>query len=293
MFGTHDRFEYFECSSCGCIQIKEIPSDLSKFYPDNYYSFSQKFSHDSAAKNFLKRNFARLLISNSFFYSFLPPKLKNNFFSWLKKSRINFDSAILDVGCGSGLLLKKMREYGFWNLLGVDKQLKKNLETDGVKILNQDLKEIDGRYDFIMLHHVWEHLDNPDEIMYNLSRLLKDEGRILLRTPCPAYAWKKYKESWVQLDPPRHLFIYTPQALKILAQKHSFKIIKLDYDSTDFQFWASELYQQSIPLYDKNGCQNSPLRFFSPEVMANFRKKAKTLNKKKQGDQAAFWLEKI
>lgn len=41
MFGFGEEFAYFECSKCGCLQISEIPVDISKYYPSDYYSFSQ------------------------------------------------------------------------------------------------------------------------------------------------------------------------------------------------------------------------------------------------------------
>src|ERR1700676_3435079 len=40
MFGLRDTFEYFECGSCQCVQLAEIPADLSRYYPSNYYAFS-------------------------------------------------------------------------------------------------------------------------------------------------------------------------------------------------------------------------------------------------------------
>ena len=36
MFGTRERFTYFECNSCGCLQIAEIPDDLARFYAADY-----------------------------------------------------------------------------------------------------------------------------------------------------------------------------------------------------------------------------------------------------------------
>jgi hypothetical protein len=47
MFGFRDEFDYIECSKCGCVQIVEIPKNINKYYPPNYYSYqfkSQKFS---------------------------------------------------------------------------------------------------------------------------------------------------------------------------------------------------------------------------------------------------------
>ena len=39
MFGYGDEFEYFECSECGCVQIKEFPNNLTKYYSPDYMSF--------------------------------------------------------------------------------------------------------------------------------------------------------------------------------------------------------------------------------------------------------------
>ena len=36
MYGTREAFGYFECSSCGCLQIAEVPADLARFYPADY-----------------------------------------------------------------------------------------------------------------------------------------------------------------------------------------------------------------------------------------------------------------
>lgn len=37
MFGFRDEFDYFECGKCGCLQIKQVPNDFSKYYPENYW----------------------------------------------------------------------------------------------------------------------------------------------------------------------------------------------------------------------------------------------------------------
>ena len=38
MHGLGDEFEYFVCGACGCLQIGETPEDMSRYYPDDYYS---------------------------------------------------------------------------------------------------------------------------------------------------------------------------------------------------------------------------------------------------------------
>ena len=41
MFGFRDTFDYLQCAKCECLQIREIPTDIQKYYPKNYYSFNE------------------------------------------------------------------------------------------------------------------------------------------------------------------------------------------------------------------------------------------------------------
>ena len=38
LFGLRHRFEYGECPHCGSLQIRQIPANLSDYYPADYYS---------------------------------------------------------------------------------------------------------------------------------------------------------------------------------------------------------------------------------------------------------------
>ena len=39
MYGLPEEFEYFKCSGCGCLQIKDFPSNIEKYYPPNYLNY--------------------------------------------------------------------------------------------------------------------------------------------------------------------------------------------------------------------------------------------------------------
>ena len=41
MFGTNENFDYCICPKCKCLQIINIPDNIDKYYPSNYYSFTQ------------------------------------------------------------------------------------------------------------------------------------------------------------------------------------------------------------------------------------------------------------
>jgi hypothetical protein len=38
MYGTGETFIYFQCSQCMCLQIADIPSDMTAYYPRDYYT---------------------------------------------------------------------------------------------------------------------------------------------------------------------------------------------------------------------------------------------------------------
>lgn len=66
------------------------------------------------------------------------PLKKYDSFKWFKKTKVQFDSSILDVGCGHGKLLNRMRRDGFQNLVGVDPFIKEDLiYPNGVRIFKR------------------------------------------------------------------------------------------------------------------------------------------------------------
>ena len=50
MFGLGDEFTYFECPACGCLQIAEMPQDMTRYYPDGYYSFHGALPESAARR---------------------------------------------------------------------------------------------------------------------------------------------------------------------------------------------------------------------------------------------------
>ena len=145
-----------------------------------------------------------------------------------------------------------------------------------------------------MLHHSLEHMQNPYETFQTIFELLNTKGVCVVRIPIvSSYAWRYYGTNWVQLDAPRHLFLHSVESMKILIQKAGFYLDKIIYDSSDFQFWASEQYAKNIPLFDDRSYLVNPNKSnFSKSEISAFVKHSKKLNSIEQGDQAVFYLKK-
>ena len=125
---------------------------------------------------------------------------------------------LLDVGFGSGAFLKIASEMG-WHAEGIDFD-PKAVEVARARGLNvscasaDELAAQEHQYDVITISHVIEHVHAPMALLQNLYRLLKPGGLLWLDTPnLSSYGARRFGSDWRDLDPPRHLVLFTPQSL--------------------------------------------------------------------------------
>ena len=297
MFGTREEFEYLECARCGCLQIAGIPADLSKYYPrDSYYSYKpprRKRYPDWLLR--LRHERTRYFLGEFSVAGALLGMLSKRaeHFDWFRQARVSLDSRILDVGCGAGALLLKLQREGFRSLLGADPFIRDDIDYgNGVRILKRGVGELEGQFDFVMLHHSFEHLPDPAAALAALARTVAPGGALLIRIPVSdCYARAKYGLNWVAWDAPRHLHLHTVRSMNLLAAGAGMEISGLVYDSTGQQLSSSELYLRGVPYVEHGRYRpgNGP-NAFSQQEWDGFQKKAAELNRKRKGDNACFYL---
>jgi ubiquinone/menaquinone biosynthesis C-methylase UbiE len=149
-------------------------------------------------------------------------------------SRLKKVGRILDIGCGRGDFLVKMREKN-WEVYGIDVS-KSAIEMCRKKIENaylgklEDIKFKSNFFDVIILWSTLEHIRTPLQLFEEIRRILKVNGLIVIYTPnIESFNARFYREKWYLMVPPEHLFYYSPQALKKLCSKFHFKIVKIRY----------------------------------------------------------------
>src|SRR5260370_21502220 len=146
--------------------------------------------------------------------------------------------ALLDVGCGSGHLLASLRELGY-NARGVDAFVADNVEDRfGVRVERKTLSDVRDVYDVMLFRHSLEHM--PVDTLKAARYRVKGNGVCVVCIPVLGWAWRHYGVRWVQLDAPRHLFLHSQTSFAILAERSGFRIEKVIFDSSEFQFWGSE-----------------------------------------------------
>jgi len=201
-------------------------------------------------------------------------------------------SRILDVGCGYGDLLRQMRWRGFCHLTGIDPFIEDCIEADGLRIVRGELRELDGCFDFVMLHHSLEHMPDPLGALGEVRRLLRRRGAVLVRVPVAGtWAEQHYGVNWWGLDPPRHLFVPSREGMSELARRAGFFVVRYWCDSSEWILLASESYKRGFSPYDRDTKTWPPLvsRFTVYEI-EGARRRAEDLNRAEDGDTACFLL---
>lgn len=149
---------------------------------------------------------------------------------------------ILDTGCADGTFGAKLTKQGA-TVYGVDisplatKIAKKKLKDAFVVDLNNQKLPFSAKYfDLIIVSEVIEHLFNPKNLLLEVKRVLKDNGRVILTTPNFLY-WGnrikylfgnfKYEKSGVFDE--SHVHFYTYTSLKAELQESGFKIIRKNH----------------------------------------------------------------
>jgi 2-polyprenyl-3-methyl-5-hydroxy-6-metoxy-1,4-benzoquinol methylase len=103
-------------------------------------------------------------------------------------------AAVLDVGCGSGVLCRKIKErLPGTSVMGVDFSdytIERNREADrelGIEYACLDvqtgLPTINRRFDAVTMCEVLEHLDQPEKTIADAMALLRVGGRFILTCP--------------------------------------------------------------------------------------------------------------
>jgi len=309
MFGTRESFRYFQCSACGCLQIDEIPADLGRFYPPDYYSFSLQappHEHGTLYRWLQKQRCRTALFGkgyklNSWLKSWveLPAALHDRLGGSPPKEILarcglkSYSTRFLDVGCGAhSKWLAALANLGFRHLIGADPFIPADQKHGNIRIFKRELDDIDGKFDLITLHHSLEHIPDQLALLKAVHARLEKGGTCLVRIPLvSSHVWEKYGVNWVELDAPRHLYLHSVDSITNLGRQAGLELYDVIYDSLAFEFYGSEQYLRDIPLKDPRSMWVNPdSDLFTSAEKEDFELMAARVNAERSGGRAGFYF---
>lgn len=303
MYGDDESFSYAQCADCRSVFIMEVPSNLADYYSERYYSFKRDpqvvMGRPGVAQalSVVGRSilFGRRLVGVGVRRA-LPVRQAQTVISLFESVRLaglsqGQQSRLLDVGSGSGDLVYALSLTGL-SVTGVDPFGTDRAFDTGATLRNATIDDLDDEFDLIMMHHALEHVPDPHHTMTRVRELLAPGGRVLVRMPTvSSEAFDRYGAKWMQLDPPRHLTLFSRIGMQRLCSRAGLVVRQAIDDSTGFQFWASEQAQVGTALVSPSSHFVDPRssRFSRTQIRA-WDREANALNRAGRGDQVAWVL---
>ncbi len=168
---------------------------------------------------------------------------------------------ILEVGAGLGCTVRNFQNAGY-SAAGIDPGhdfTQYAVKRIGANLTQQSLEDLDPRHekrDLVLLVHVVEHFNAPDQSLRRVHQLLAPDG--LLYIECP------------NLDAPvalrsrlfhfAHVYSFTPPTLRMLAEVAGFELVKQFGDKRDANLQMLFRRSDSRKLHIRQGTSQRTLR---------------------------------
>ncbi|WP_370899066.1 class I SAM-dependent methyltransferase [Chryseobacterium gossypii] len=233
-FLSQEIFEIKETETKGVYKTSPVPEHISKYYESEEY-----ISHHQDSGS-VKEKIYKFLQSFNLRYK-----------KTILIDRIKKGARVLDYGCGAGEFVKYIENdfetFGFEP--DADARTAAQNKISKARIIN-DLNSIeDGSLDAITLWHVFEHIENQDEILNLFHRKLKEKGLLIIAVPNPtSYDARYYKEYWAAYDVPRHIYHFSKKGMEnLISKKAGWKMRKIKPLILDSYYISmlSEKYKKS------------------------------------------------
>ena len=141
---------------------------------------------------------------------------------------------VLAVGCGTGKCLDKLSPSHIPYGIEIDAEIaqiaRATFEARGGELIHADgvggLKRLPGKFfTGVALWSYLEHEANPQAVLEQVRRVLRDDGVMLVKTPNYA-CWNRVLlgKNWSGFRHPDHVQYFTPATLGAMARRAGFKV---------------------------------------------------------------------
>lgn len=137
----------------------------------------------------------------------------------------------LDIGCATGRFLNILLQKG-WNVKGIelDEGMCSELRSKNFDVTGRPVEffETTEKFDLITLFDVVEHIPRLNQSMAKIAEMLSVGGSALIVTPNVSSLQRKiFGRRWFQFKPREHISYFSPETIRLLADRNGFKIVFL------------------------------------------------------------------
>lgn len=151
------------------------------------------------------------------------------------------DAMVLEIGSNEGALLEGLRDLGI-RAVGIepDPAMVEFARKKGLEVLQgtleDNLSNLAGGFDAVVLFHVLEHINQPVEALDMIHCTLRKGGKLIFEVPgidSPMFSARKWHASWAIKE---HLSYFTFDTVKSILDRTGFKPILLTRRNWDSEY---------------------------------------------------------
>ena len=140
---------------------------------------------------------------------------------------------VLDIGCGSGLLVDQLAKIGYrasgldWSEAAI--QFAREHYRGEYLLANVEQGLAIGRnFDCAVASHILEHLENPQEFLQSVKKILEPDGYLVIAVPNLDW-WnpKSVYRSVSTIFDPEHVVGYSVKGLRKVLEANGYEVVKM------------------------------------------------------------------
>jgi 2-polyprenyl-3-methyl-5-hydroxy-6-metoxy-1,4-benzoquinol methylase len=215
--GKPGRFTFVRCERCGlAYQSPRVSIDRIRDYYDDDY-----IAHRRTNWGLLNKAFDRAMNRLD--------AAKDRIVS--RHVALDQNSALLDVGCGVGSFLQRVRARYGSAVTGVDfKDLSSHDTMHGIEFhcgLFYEAALADRRFDAVTMWHFLEHDYDPCRSLRTARRVLKPGGHLIVEVPrLDSLTFRLFGHRWPGLQAPQHTVLFDRDHLLRFVEQAGFEIVE-------------------------------------------------------------------
>ncbi len=222
---TGEVFAISKCRKCGLGRTEPQPPDLGPYYPAKYYGYRHGFT----AGMYVRRRLRLVAAAQAG-----------------KKG-----GRLLDIGCGDGAFLLAARTAG-WDVAGTERNPARALSA-GLEV-HEDFSALKGeaQFDCVTMWHTLEHMTDIPSMFQDISTVLKPDGILIIAVPdFGGLQARLFREHWLHLDVPRHLYHFDAAALDFCLDKAGFRVQRRWHQEFEYDLlgWSQSALNYLMPAH--------------------------------------------